>query len=136
MNPEIMFQLADKVKRLREIRDDLKEKTDQANAELSQAERDLVALMVEAETPNFTKSGTRFTVVTKLRASAVAGHKEELFDALKTQGYGSLVTETVNSNSLSAFAKELIEENGDMLPDWLDGLVNTFEQQQIQMRKA
>lgn len=44
--------------------------------------------------------------------------------------------ETVNANSLSAFVKEQVAENGDMLPDWLDGLVNVFEKTTVGVRKA
>ena len=44
--------------------------------------------------------------------------------------------ETVNANSLSAFVKEQISENGDTLPDWLNGLVNVFEKTTVGVRKA
>ena len=44
--------------------------------------------------------------------------------------------ETVNANSLSAFVKEQISENGDELPDWLNGLVNVFEKTTVGVRKA
>jgi len=136
INAEVLLQLADKVKYLREVRDTLEDKNKQANEELRRAERDLTNLMVSCETTNFTKSGTQFSVVTKMRASAVSERKKELFDALRAQGYGSLVTETVNANSLSSFVKECMEENKDALPQWLDGLVNTYEQTQVQLRKS
>ena len=32
--------------------------------------------------------------------------------------------------------KEQVAENGDMLPDWLDGLVNVFEKTTVGVRKA
>jgi hypothetical protein len=62
--------------------------------------------------------------------------KEELFDALRSKGFGELIYETVNANSLSAFVKEQIAENGDEIPDWLKGLVNVFEKTTVTMRKA
>ena len=65
-----------------------------------------------------------------------AGRKEELFAALRGEGFGDLVYETVNANSLSAFVKEQISENGDTLPAWLDGLVNVFEKTTVGVRKA
>ena len=77
-----------------------------------------------------------FCLTTKTRASAVAGSKEELYSALRDQGYGDLVYETVNANSLSSFVKERIEENEDTLPDWLTGLVNVFEKTTVGVRKA
>ena len=66
----------------------------------------------------------------------MAGRKDELFAALRGEGYGDLVYETVNANSLSAFVKEQIAENGDVLPAWLTGLVNVFEKTGVSVRKA
>lgn len=77
-----------------------------------------------------------FCLSTTTRASAAAGMKEELFDALRSKGFGELIYETVNANSLSAFVKEQIAENGDEIPDWLKGLVNVFEKTTVTMRKA
>ena len=56
--------------------------------------------------------------------------------ALRGEGFGDLVYETVNANSLSAFVKEQIEENGDVLPEWLDSLVDVFEKTSVSLRKA
>ena len=69
-------------------------------------------------------------------ASATAGRKDELFAALRKAGFGDLVYETVNANSLAAFVKEQTTENGDALPQWLDGLVNVFEKTTVGVRKA
>ena len=77
-----------------------------------------------------------FCLTTKTRASARAGQKDELFAALRDEGYGDMITETVNANSLSSFVKEQIAENGDALPDWLDGLVSVFEKTTVGVRKA
>ena len=68
-----------------------------------------------------------FCLTTKTRANAAPGHNDELFDALRAEGYGDMITETVNANSLSSFVKEQIAENGDELPSWLHGLVNVGE---------
>ena len=92
--------------------------------------------MVETETQNFTRAGTMFSLTTKTCASAVAGHKDELYSALKENGFGDLVYETVNANSLSAFVKEQIAENQDNVPDWLNGLVNVYEQTSVSVRKS
>jgi hypothetical protein len=106
------------------------------NAKIDETDYRLSELMAESETQNFTRGGVMFYLVTKTRASAVAGCKEELFAALRREGYGELVTETVNANSLSSFVKEQIEENEDILPDWLSGLVNVFEKTSVGVRKA
>ena len=77
-----------------------------------------------------------FCLTTKTRANAAPGRKDELFDALRAGGYGDMITETVNANSLSSFVKEQIAENCDELPSWLHGLVNVFEKTTVGVRKA
>ena len=106
------------------------------NGEIDETDFRLSELMAETETQNFTRAGMMFCLTSKTRASAMAGRKEELFAALRGEGFGDLVYETVNANSLSAFVKEQIEENGDVLPEWLDGLVKVFEKTSVSLRKA
>ena len=95
-----------------------------------------VVVVKETETQNFTRAGTMFALTTKIRASAVAGRKEELYAALKENGCGDLVYETVNANSLSAFVKEQIAENQDTVPEWLSGLVHVYEQTSVSVRQS
>ncbi len=59
-----------------------------------------------------------------------------IYSALKNEGYGSLITETVNANSLSAFVKEQMADNDDQIPDWLEGKVNVFDKVTVNLRKA
>ena len=82
------------------------------------------------------RAGTLFYLTTKTYASSDKEHKDELFDALRNEGYGSLITETVNANSLSAFVKEQMSENDDVLPDWLEGKVNVFDKVTVSLRKT
>ena len=104
--------------------------------EIDRVDADLAQRMVDTETQNFTRNGTMFCLTNTSRASATAGRKDELFAALREAGYGDLVYETVNANSLSAFVKEQTTENGDALPAWLDGLVTVFEKTTVGVRKA
>lgn len=131
-----LFEWADKLKALRDRKDELEAELKQVNMDIDNADWHLSNLMAETETQNFTRAGTMFCLTTKTRASARAGQKDELFAALRGEGYGDLITETVNANSLSSFVKEQIAENGDALPDWLDGLVSVFEKTTVGVRKA
>lgn len=131
-----LFEWADKLKALRERKDELEAELKQVNMDIDNADWHLSNLMAETETQNFTRAGTMFCLTTKTRASARAGQKDELFAALRGEGYGDMITETVNANSLSSFVKEQIAENGDVLPDWLDGLVSVFEKTTVGVRKA
>lgn len=131
-----LFEWADKLKALRDRKDELETELKQVNMDIDNADWHLSNLMAETETQNFTRAGTMFCLTTKTRASARAGQKDELIAALRGEGYGDMITETVNANSLSSFVKEQIAENGDALPDWLDGLVSVFEKTTVGVRKA
>ncbi len=98
-----MYELAEQLKQLREEKKDAEQRVKDINAEIDKTEYALVQLMAKTETQNFTRAGTMFSLTTKTRASAVAGHKDELYSALKENGFDELVYETVNANSLSAF---------------------------------
>ena len=131
-----MFELADKLKELRDKKQHLAEETKKNNAEIEDTEYKLSLEMASSETQSFNRSGTLFYLCTKLYASAVKENKAELYEALKNEGYGSLITETVNANSLSAFVKEQMADNDDVLPDWLEGKVNVFDKVTIGIRKS
>ena len=131
-----MFELADKLKELRDKKQHLAEETKKNNAEIEETEYKLSLEMASSETQSFNRSGTLFYLCTKLYASAVKENKAELYEALKNEGYGSLITETVNANSLSAFVKEQMADNDDILPNWLEGKVNVFDRVTIGIRKS
>ena len=131
-----MFELADKLKELRDKKQHLAEETKKNNAEIEETEYKLSLEMASSETQSFNRSGTLFYLCTKLYASAVKENKAELYETLKNEGYGSLITETVNANSLSAFVKEQMADNDDQIPDWLEGKVNVFDKVTIGIRKS
>ena len=136
MELEPMLQLAEQLKALRDKKTELEAYVKEINAEIEEVDFKLASMMAESETANFTHAGTMFSLTTKTRASAMAGNKEELFEALRREGYGDLVYETVNANSLSAFVKEQIAENDDVLPRWLEGLVSVLEKTSVGVRKS
>lgn len=131
-----MLQAAELLKQLRDQKDDLEERLKKVNASIDEAEKDLSDMMAEAETPNFTHSGFMYILTTKTRASARAGMKAELFAALRENGAGDMIQETVNANTLSSYVKEQMSENGDKVPDWLDPYVSVFQPTGVSVRKA
>ena len=131
-----MFALAERLKELRDTKSALEKKTKENNAALDEVEKQLAKMMVDTETQNFTRNGTMFSLTNKTRASAVVESKDKLYRTLKRKGYGNLVYETVNANSLSAFVNEQMSENNEELPKWLNGLVNVYPQTKISVRKS
>lgn len=106
-----MYELAEQLKQIREEKRNAEQRVKDINAEIDKTEYALIQLMAKTETHNFTRAGTMFSLITKTRASAVVGYKDELYSALKENGFSDLIYETVNVNSLSALVKEQIAEN-------------------------
>ena len=136
MESNDLFALADELRELKETKKRMEDELKAVGLEIDRVDADLAQRMADAETQNFTRNGTMFCLTNTSRASATAGRKDELFEALRAAGYGDLVYETVNANSLSAFVKEQSTENGDTLPQWLNGLVTVFEKTTVGVRKA
>lgn len=131
-----MFELADRLKELRDAKKEAEQRVKELTATIDDADYALSELMAQTETQSFNRAGTLFYLTTTTRASALPDRKTDLYDALKAEGYGDLVYETVNANSLSAFVKEQRAENDDALPDWLNGLVTLFEKSTVGVRRA
>ena len=136
MESNDLFALADDLRELKETKKRLEDELKAVGLEIDRVDAALAQRMADTETQNFTRNGTMFCLTNTTRASATAGRKDDLFDALRAAGYGDLVYETVNANSLSAFVKEQTTENGDTLPQWLDGLVTVFEKTTVGVRKS
>lgn len=130
---ERIFSIADKYKELRSKKDELQFQLKELNSEIESVERELIDEMVAQEVPSFRRNGSLFTVVTKEYPSAVLERKAELYDKMKEQGFEHLFT--INTNTLSATVKELKANNEDVMPEWLDGLIQVKEMQSIQLRK-
>lgn len=133
--PDDIFGLADGLKELKEYKRRLDNELKYVNEQISAIEEKLAEMMIAEEMQNFTRNGQMFFLQNKIYASAIPERKEELFTWLKENGYGDLVYETVNANSLAAFVREQLEE-ADELPEGLEELVNVHEKTTVGMRKA
>jgi hypothetical protein len=131
-----MFELSDALKELRVEKKFAEQEVKRINAKIDETDYALSELMAETETQSFSRAGTMFYLTNTTRASAMTDKKTELYDALRVNGFGDLVYETVNANSLSAFVKEQTTENDYLLPNWLEGLVNVYEKTSVGVRKS
>lgn len=131
-----IFEMADRLKALQERKKDLESQTKALNAEISDLDAALGDAMAENELDRFSRGGSTFYLKSRLYASPVAGRKDEMLQALKANGYGEIVTETVNANTLASFIKEQREQTGECLPDWLRDTVSTYEKVSVGIRKA
>lgn len=83
MDSEKMFEMADRLRGLRDEKAELEKRIKEINGEIDDTDFRLSELMAETETQNFTRAGMMFCLTSKTRASAMAGRKEELFAALR-----------------------------------------------------
>lgn len=127
--------MADELKAAKDEKKELEAKTKEVNARIEELDRELSDAMADAECDKFTRNGSTFYLNSRLYASPAAGGRDALIHALKDNGYGSIVTETVNANTLASFCKEQMTANEDELPEWLSGVVNTFEKVTVGIRK-
>ena len=130
-----IFKMADDLKAAKDEKKELEAKTKEVNARIEELDRELSDAMADAECDKFTRNGSTFYLNSRLYASPAAGGRDALIHALKDNGYGSIVTETVNANTLASFCKEQMTANEDELPEWLSGVVNTFEKVTVGIRK-
>jgi hypothetical protein len=71
----------------------------------------VASLKVETDEGRFTLFPRR-----ELWASGIPGHETELFNGLRAIGYGDMVKETVNSQRLSSYIRE-IDKAGETIPE-------------------
>lgn len=134
---ESLFELADRLKAAKDRKKELDAETKANNAVIEDLDRQLSEQMAEQEVDRFSRNGSLFYLSSRLFASPRAGEKEPMIAALKANGYGDLVTETVNANTLASFAKErMAESETGELPGWLDAVVSTFEKVSVGVRKG
>ncbi len=130
-----MMQLAEQLGAAKQKKKELEDQVKTANAEIDRLDRELSDTMAIMDCPNFSHAGYTFYLSSRLFASPQSGKKEELFTALRENGYGSIVTETVNANTLSSFVKERMEENDGDIPEWLTEVISTHEKISVGVRK-
>ena len=102
--------------------------------------RDLAAAMLEEEMQSVKTAGTNFFIQNQRFVNYDKTKEEDFFQALRSAGYGGIIQETINANTLkSTVTKEIMsqDENGnDVLPEWADRFISIVNQPKIGMRKV
>ena len=135
-----LFKLADKLRELREEKNDQTAILKDITSEIDAVEYELAQAMVDAECPNFTRGDRQFILTMRTYWSAADGQKDALYDALKKQGHESLFT--VNSQTLGSFIREQAEsyaaehDGEEGLPDWLTGKVKSYDDAGVTVKKS
>lgn len=129
-----LLELSDKLKDLRLQKSELELQTKGVNQEIENVMTEMIGIMTTEEVTSFNRNGTTFSLVTTEYPAPEPDKKGELWEAMKANGFEDLFT--INSQTLSATVKELISENGGVLPEWLTGLIKVAEKNSIRVAKS
>jgi hypothetical protein len=134
-----LFPLADRLRKLKERRKRIEEALSGLKAKIKDTEDKLADAMLMAECGNFTRDGQMFSLTTTSFWSASEGGTEALYSALRENGHDYLFT--VNAKRLGSFLREAVnateDENGEThIPDWLAGLIKSYDKPGITMRSV
>ena len=127
-----MLELSDKVLAARAEKSKADAVAKRASEVCEELESELIAAMMNAETQSFKRNDVNFILANKAYISADAERKDELWAAMKREGYESLFS--INPMTLQGEVKRMIEENNGEPPAWLDGLIKQYEKPYIQIR--
>ena len=134
MNEKSMLTAADTLKALRDEKSALQAKLKEVQEGIDAVETELIQYMTDEECTGFDRNGIRFSLVIREYPGAVPEEKEELYRRMRTHGFDHLFT--INTQTLSATVKELKANNDDVLPEWLEGGIQIFEQPSIRVSKS
>ena len=119
---------------LRDKKADLESQQKALNAEIESVEDELIADMLENEDASFNHKGVTCSLVQREFVSPEQERKGDLWAVMKQNGFEDLFT--INSQTLSGTVKDIIANNDDQLPEWLDGLVKITEKPSIRLLKG
>ena len=134
MSEKSMLAAADTLKALRDEKTELQAKLKEVQESIDAVEAELIQYMTDEECTGFDRNGSRFSLVIKEFPGAVPEEKEELYRRMREHGFDHLFTN--NTMTLGATVKELKANNDDILPDWLEGVIQIYEQPSIRVAKS
>ena len=128
-----LIELSDMYLQVRDTKQKIEQQLKDINQELELIELDMIEKMTNNEIDSFKRNGVLFSIVSREFESANPETKEELYRQFKARGYENLFT--INANTLGGVIREMKRDNEGMLPEWLNGLINTYEKQSIRIKR-
>ena len=120
-----------------QLKTDIKELEAQIKAMKHDADILNETLVVEMEDmglENFSLDNATVFIRPTIRASVPVTERDAFFVALRQRDMGHLIKETIPTQTLCAFVKEQIAENGGALPAWMDGFVSVYTGSEVATR--
>ena len=134
MSEKSMLAAADTLKALRDEKLELQEKLKGVQEGIDAVKAELIQYRTDEECTGFDRNGSHFSLVIREYPGAVPEEKEELYRRMREHGFEHLFT--INVQTLSGTIKELKANNDDVLPDWLEGVIQIYEEPNIRVTKS
>lgn len=121
--------------------DQLAQDTKDNNAAIDKLKAEIAETMIDEDIPSQGYGDYVYSLQDKIKYSK-RGEAElqekglDFFEVLREQGFGDIIKETVNANTLQSTMKAVADENDGELPPELDEIVSSYEMTDISRRKS
>ena len=122
-------------------KDQLAQDTKDNNAAIDVLKAAIAETMIDEDIPSQGYGDYVYSLQDKIKYSK-RGEAElqekglDFFEVLREQGFGDIIKETVNANTLQSTMKAVADENDGELPPELDEIVSSYEMTDISRRKS
>ena len=122
-------------------KDQLAKDTKDNNAAIDKLKAEIAEMMIDEDIPSQGYGDYIYSLQDKVKYSK-RGEAElqekglDFFEVLREQGFGDIIKETVNANTLQSTMKAVADENDGELPPGLDEIVSSYEMTDISRRKS
>ena len=122
-------------------KDQLAQDTKDNNAAIDKLKAEIAEMMIDEDIPSQGYGDYVYSLQDKIKYSK-RGEAElqekglDFFEVLREQGFGDIIKETVNANTLQSTMKAVADENDGELPPELDEIVSSYEMTDISRRKS
>ena len=122
-------------------KDQLAKDTKDNNAAIDKLKAEIAEMMIDEDIPSQGYGDDVYSLQDKIKSSK-RGEAElqekglDFFEVLREQGFGDIIKETVNANTLQSTMKAVADENDGELPPELDEIVSSYEMTDISRRKS
>lgn len=135
--------LTDLVKELRTLLDEKKSLEAQTTANTAAIEakkQEIIQEMIDSDTDSTTVGGYTYSLQAKTKYSkigdeALAGAGVDFLDTLRLEGFGHLIKETVNAQTLQGAMSNFVDEHGE-LTDGLQSIIRVYDYNDVGCRKV
>lgn len=122
-------------------KDQLAQDTKDNNAAIDKLKAEIAETMIDEDIPSQGYGDYVYSLQYKIKYSK-RGEAElqekglDFFEVLREQGFGDIIKETVNANTLQSTMKAVADENDGELHPELDEIVSSYEMTDISRRKS